>query len=73
VHVRPKSSNKKARVAASRSRDKLKGLVKRPGMIVGDSGKLAEAPTFDEAAWRKKWDKRLKRTSLPRSQGRVKP
>ncbi len=66
MHVRPKSSNKKVRVAASRPRDKLNRLAKRPGAIVGNSGKLAETPTFDEAAWRKKWDQRPKLAPSPR-------
>ena len=41
-------------------RDKLAGLVKRPGAIVGDPGRLPQVRTFDEKKWRKKSNKRLK-------------
>jgi len=49
-----------ARTAPPRRRDQLSQLPKRPGAIKGDPAKLADAPTFDEAAWRRKWGKRLK-------------
>ena len=52
--VRP--TRGKTRVEGPKPRDKLSRLVKRPGVIVGNSGKLEDVPTFDEAAWRKKWD-----------------
>ena len=39
-------------------RDKLANLVKRPGVIVGDAGRLVQVKIFDEAKWRKKWGKR---------------
>ena len=42
-------------------RDKLADLVKRPGVIGGDAGRVAQARTFDEAKWRKKWRKRPKK------------
>jgi hypothetical protein len=48
------------RIVPVEPRDKLANLVKRPGVISGDPGRLARAKTFDEAKWRKKWDKRLK-------------
>ena len=38
--------------------DKLANLVKMPGVIVGNAGRLAQAWTFDEAKWCKKWRKR---------------
>jgi hypothetical protein len=41
-------------------RDKLANPVKRPGVIVGDAGRVAQAKTFDEAKWRKKWPTRRK-------------
>lgn len=40
--------------------DKLAKLVKRPGVIVGDSARLPSAKTFDDKKWRDKWSKRLK-------------
>jgi len=51
---------RKVRIVPAEPRDKLANLVKRPGVIVGDSGRLAQVKTFDETKWRKKWDKRLK-------------
>jgi hypothetical protein len=41
-------------------RDKLATLVKRPGVLVGDPGRLPRIKTFDEKKWRKKWDTRAK-------------
>ena len=58
--ARAKSSDAKMRTAVAVRPNKLSRLVKRPDAIVGDPGRLADAPTFDEAAWRKKWDERLK-------------
>ncbi|HEX9277484.1 MAG TPA: hypothetical protein VGA51_13930 [Casimicrobiaceae bacterium] len=52
----------RARTAPLKRRDKLNQLPKRPGVIKGDPAKLAEVPTFDGTAWRKKWDKRLNKT-----------
>ncbi len=51
---------KKVRIVPAEPRDKLAALVKRPGVIVGDPGRLPQVKTFDEKKWRKKWDKRLK-------------
>lgn len=51
---------RKVRIVPAEPRDKLANLVKRPGVIVGDSGRVAQVKTFDETKWRKKWDKRLK-------------
>ena len=50
----------KLRVMPVKLRDKLANPVKRSGVIVGDAGRVAQAKTFDEAKWRKKWRKRLK-------------
>jgi acyl-CoA hydrolase len=50
----------KLRLMPVKSRGKLANPVKRPGVIVGDAGRVAQAKTFDEAKWRKKWRKRLK-------------
>ena len=55
-----------ARTAPLKRRDKLSQLPKRPGAIKGDPAKLADVPTFDDAAWRKKWDKRLTKVFSPR-------
>lgn len=41
-------------------RAKLVNLVKRPGVIVGDAGRLDRIAAFDEAKWRKKWATRFK-------------
>ena len=60
-----------ARAAPLKRRDKLSQLPKLPGAIKGDPAKLADMPTFDEAGWRKKWDKRLRKVSSP-PQGRDK-
>lgn len=60
VPVEVELRGKKVRIVPAEPRDKLANLVKRPGVIVGDAGRLAQAGTFDEAKWRKKWDKRLK-------------
>jgi hypothetical protein len=51
-----------ARTAPLKRRDRFSQLPKRPGAIKGDLAKLADAPTFDEAALRKKWGKRLNKT-----------
>jgi len=56
----PRAGVAKARSPTAKPRDKLNRLAKRPGVIVGDSRGLASVSTFNEAAWRKKWDKRLK-------------
>lgn len=50
----------KLRVIPVKPRDKLANLAKRPGVIVGDAGRVAQAKTFDETKWRKKWPKRHK-------------
>ena len=60
VPVEVELRGKKVRIVPAEPRDKLANLVKRPGVIVGDAGRLAQARTFDEAKWRKKWGKRLK-------------
>ena len=60
VPVEVKLRGKKVRIMPAEPGDKLANLVKRPGAIVGDTGRLARAKTYDEAKWRKKWDKRLK-------------
>ena len=39
-----------ARAAPLKRRDKLSQLPKRPGAIKGDPAKLADVPTFDDAA-----------------------
>lgn len=51
--VRKESAGGKARAAAKPG--KLGRLVKRRGVIAGNPAALGDAPTFDEAAWRKKW------------------
>ncbi len=58
-----------ARTAPLKRRDKLSQLPKLPGAIKGNPAKLADVPTFDEAAWRTKWDKRLRKVPSP-PQGR---
>lgn len=60
VAVEVELRGKKVRIVPAEPRDKLANLVKRPDVIVGDPGRLARVRTFDEAKWRKKWDKRLK-------------
>ena len=50
---------KKVRIVPAEPRDKLANLVKRPGVIVGDAGRLDRIKAFDEAKWRKKWATRL--------------
>jgi prevent-host-death family protein len=60
VPVEVELRGKKVRIVPAEPRDKLANLVRRPGVIVGDPGRLARVKTFDEAKWRKKWDKRLK-------------
>jgi prevent-host-death family protein len=60
VPVEVELRGKKVRIVPAEPRDKLANLVRRPGVIVGDAGRLAQAKTFDEAKWRKKWGKRLK-------------
>ena len=51
---------RKVRIVPSAPRDKLANLPKRPGVIVGNPDDLPKVKTFDEAKWRRKWDKRLK-------------
>ena len=60
VSIEVELRGKKVRIVPAEPRDKLAALVKRPGVIIGDSGRLPRAKTFDERKWRKKWDKRLK-------------
>lgn len=60
VAVEVELRGKKVRIVPAEPRDKLANLVKRPGVIVGNAGRLARVKTFDEAKWRKKWDRRLK-------------
>src|SRR6266571_5710946 len=55
--VRP--TRGRTRVEGPKPPDKLSRLVKRPGVIVGDSDKLADVQTFDEGAWRRKWSRLL--------------
>jgi hypothetical protein len=50
----------KLRVMPVKPRAKLTNLVRRPGVIVGDAGGVAQTKTFDETKWRKKWRKRPK-------------
>ena len=47
-------------ITATKPRNKLANLVKRPGVIVGDAGRVGRVKTFAEVKWRKKWRKRLK-------------
>ena len=60
VSVEVELRGKKVRIVPAEPRDKLATLVKRPGVIIGDPGRLPRVKTFDEKKWRKKWDKRLK-------------
>jgi prevent-host-death family protein len=60
VPVEVELRGRKVRIVPAEPRDKLAGLVKRPGVIVGDPGRLPKVKTFDERKWRKKWDKRLR-------------
>jgi len=60
VAIEVELRGKKARIVPAEPRDKLAALVKRPGVIIGHSGRLPQVKTFDEKKWRKKWDKRLK-------------
>lgn len=60
VPVEVELRGRKVRIVPVEQRDKLANLVKRPGVLAGGSGRIDRAATFDEARWRKKWDKRLK-------------
>ncbi|MBI3936609.1 MAG: type II toxin-antitoxin system prevent-host-death family antitoxin [Betaproteobacteria bacterium] len=60
VPVEVELRGRKVRIVPAEPRDKLANLIRRPGVIVGDPGRLARVRTFDEARWRRKWDKRLK-------------
>ena len=60
VPVEVELRGKKVRIVPAEPRDKLANLVKRPGVIVGDAGRLPRVKAFDESKWRKKWDRRLK-------------
>jgi prevent-host-death family protein len=60
VPIEVELRGKKVRIVPAEPRDKLAGLVKRPGVVVGDPGRLPHVKTFDEKKWRKKWDKRLR-------------
>ena len=60
VPVEVELRGKKVRIVPAEPRDKLANLIKRPSVIVGDAGRLAQVKTFDEAKWRQKWGKRLK-------------
>lgn len=60
VPVEVELRGRKVRIVPAEQRDKLANLVKRPGALAGDPGRIDQAKAFDEAKWRKKWDKRLK-------------
>lgn len=60
VPVEVELRGRKVRIVPAEPRDKLSALIKRPGVIVGDPGRLPRVKTFDEKKWRKKWDRRLK-------------
>ena len=60
VPVEVELRGRKVRIVPAEPHDKLATLVKRPGVIVGDPGRLPRIKTFDAKKWRKKWDKRLK-------------
>lgn len=51
---------KKVRIVPSEPREKLANLVRRPGVIVGDAGRIDRIKVLDEANWREKWAARLK-------------
>ena len=59
VPVEVELRGKKVRIVPAEPRDKLANLVKRPGVIVGDAGRLDRIKAFDEAKWRKKWATRI--------------
>ncbi len=60
IPVEVELRGKKVRIVPVEPRDKLANLVKRPGVIVGDAGRLDRIKAFDEVKWRKKWAARLK-------------
>jgi prevent-host-death family protein len=60
VPVEVELRGRKVRIVPAEPRDKLATLVKRPGVIVGDPGRLPRIKTFDARKWRKKWVRRLK-------------
>ena len=60
IPVEVELRGKKVRIVSAELIDKLANLVKRPGVIVGDTGRLARIKPFDEANWRKKWATRLR-------------
>ena len=60
VSVEVELRGRKVRIVPVEPRDKLAALVKRPGVLVGDPGRLPHIKTFDEKKWRKKWAKRAK-------------
>ncbi len=60
VPVEVELRGKKVRIVPAEPRDKLANLVRRPGVIIGDAGRIARVKSFDEAKWRGKWRKRLK-------------
>ena len=55
VPVEVELRGRKVRIVPVEPRD-----MKRPGVLVGDPGRLPRIKTFDEKKWRKKWDKRAK-------------
>lgn len=60
VPVEVELRGRKVRIVPVEPSDKLATLVKRPGVLVGDPGRLPRIKTFDEKKWRKKWDGRAK-------------
>ncbi len=60
VPVEVELRGKKVRIVPVEPREKLANLIKRPGLIVGDGGRLDRTRTLDEAKWRRKWAARLK-------------
>jgi prevent-host-death family protein len=60
IPVEVELRGRKVRIVPAEPRDKLANLVRRPGVIVGDPGRVAQVKTFDEAKWHRKWGKRLK-------------
>jgi len=60
VPVEVELRGRKVLIVPAEPRDKLVGLVKRPGVIAGHPGRLPRAKTFDEKKWRRKWAHRLR-------------
>ena len=60
VPIEVELRGRRVRIVPAEPRSRLQNLVERPDYIVGDPEDLVQ-PTFDPAAWEKKWPVRRRK------------